>query len=144
MPDVISTQKRSDVMRSVRSKNSTLERVVRSELHKRGLRFRVHYPLIGKPDIVFVHPRVAVFIDSCFWHGCPEHLRMPQSNKSYWTHKIERNIKRDAEVNEAYKQTDWEILRFWEHEIKGNLIQCVNQIEEIVSDRKLTICSSKC
>lgn len=132
MADTISSERRSAVMRSVKSKNSSLERAVRSSLHRRGLRFRLNYPVLGKPDIVFVRPKIVVFIDSCFWHGCPKHIRMPSSNKEYWTNKIARNIKRDAEVNSAYKQMDWKILRFWEHEIKENLDRCVNIIEKTI------------
>jgi DNA mismatch endonuclease (patch repair protein) len=138
MPDVISPEKRSEVMRSVRSKNSSLERIVRSELHKRGLRFRLHYPLLGKPDIVFVRSRLVIFIDSCFWHGCPEHVRMPNSNRDYWTQKIARNIKRDIQVNTAYKDIDWSVMRFWEHEIKNNLKRCIDKIERKVRNQRLS------
>jgi DNA mismatch endonuclease (patch repair protein) len=81
MPDTFSKNERSEIMRKVKGKNTKPELAVRSALHKRGLRYRLNRPLPGKPDIVFVKARVVVFLDSCFWHGCPRHLRMPKSNQ---------------------------------------------------------------
>lgn len=135
MPDTFSRKKRSEIMRQVKSKNTKPELAVRSALHKRGLRYRLNYPLPGKPDIVFVRARVVVFIDSCFWHGCPHHLRMPNSNREYWETKIDRNIRRDAEINAEYARSEWKQLRLWEHELKKNFDLCVDQIEETVRGR---------
>jgi DNA mismatch endonuclease, patch repair protein len=90
MPDQFTPNERSEIMRRVKSKDTSLEKKVRSVLHKRGLRYRLYYDLPGKPDIVFVRARVVIFIDSCFWHGCPQHCRMPNSNQEYWEKKIQK------------------------------------------------------
>lgn len=68
-----------------------------------------------RPDIVFTRIRVAVFVDGCFWHGCPEHFAAPRSNQSYWQPKIRRNIERDAETNHALERAGWRVVRIWEH-----------------------------
>lgn len=135
MPDTVSKKKRSEIMSRVRSKNTKPELRVRSALHKRGLRYRLNYPLPGKPDIVFVKAKVAVFIDSCFWHGCPSHLRKPKSNVDYWDAKIARNVERAAEVNAEYADSDWLQLRFWEHSLKEDFDSCVDDIERVVRRR---------
>lgn len=121
-------------MRRVKGSNTKPELAVRSALHKRGLRFRLGYPLPGKPDIVFVKPHVVVFIDSCFWHGCPEHLRMPKSNQEYWRAKIARNVERDASVDAEYASSEWRQLRLWEHDLKTDFEGCVDLIERTVRD----------
>ena len=97
------------------------EIAIRSELHARGLRFRKDLLLrVGgirvRPDIVFTKARVAVFVDGCFWHACPEHGRSPKSNKAYWGPKLQRNRDRDAEVNEVLRRAQWTVVRVWEHE----------------------------
>src|ERR1043166_327052 len=94
--DTFTQEERSRIMRAVKGKDTTLEKKVCSALWRSGLRFRKHLSsLPGKPDIVFTRRRLAVFIDSCFWHGCSSHLRMPKSNLDYWKAKIERNKARD-------------------------------------------------
>lgn len=137
MPDKISPEARSAVMRRVKGRDTSLERKVRSALHRRGLRFRLRYPLPGKPDIVFVRARVVIFIDSCFWHGCPQHLRMPKSNQDYWQRKIQRNIERDDQINTSYRYSDWESLRFWEHELKEDFDACIEKIAKTIHKRTL-------
>lgn len=133
MVDTFSHEKRSSIMRAVKAKNTKLENVFRSALWRRGLRFRKHVKnLPGKPDIVFPSCRVAVFIDSCFWHGCPLHVRMPKSNIDYWEHKINRNKQRDEELNQKYKEMEWELVRIWEHEIKDDFEKAVTKIQEIL------------
>lgn len=136
MSDSVSSQKRSQIMSRVRSKDTKPELKVRSALHRRGLRYRLGYPLPGKPDIVFVRARVAIFIDSCFWHGCSEHLRMPKSNKEYWEAKIARNVERDSEVNAWYADSEWKQMRFWEHDLKERFESCVDEIEKTVRQRQ--------
>lgn len=130
MPDTFSTQERSEIMRRVKGKNTSLEMKVRSALHRRGLRYRLNYPLPGKPDIVFVRARLAIFVDSCFWHGCPQHLRMPKSNQDYWSGKIHRNVERDVKTNELYEEIDWHIIRIWEHELKEDFDACICKLEQ--------------
>jgi len=117
--DTVSKEKRSETMRAVKSKNSNMELFVRRELYKRGYRYRANVSkLFGKPDIVFRKRKLVIFLDSCFWHGCRYHCRMPASNRTYWKAKIERNRKRDKEVFGYYKKDGWKVLRFWEHKIK--------------------------
>ncbi|HEX8218515.1 MAG TPA: very short patch repair endonuclease [Chloroflexia bacterium] len=134
MPDTFSPQKRSEIMRRVKGKNTSLEMKVRSALHRRGLRYRLSYALPGKPDLVFVKAHIAVFIDSCFWHGCSQHVRMPNSNQEYWQVKIRRNVERDAKTNELYKELDWRIIRVWEHELKEDFEGCITRLQQAVRE----------
>ncbi|SHO97626.1 DNA mismatch endonuclease vsr [Mycobacteroides abscessus subsp. abscessus] len=109
------------------------ELALRTLLHARGLRYRVNFrPLSGRrntADVVFTKARVAVFVDGCFWHGCPEHLMAPKSNTNYWGPKIERNRERDAEFSEVLKSAGWTVVRFWEHD---NPVLAADYIEQIV------------
>mgnify|MGYP001612360416 CR=1 FL=1 len=134
--DNVSTKKRSEIMRAIRNKDSQIENLLRKELRKRKIRFKANVAsLTGKPDIVFARKKLAVFIDSCFWHGCKNHCRMPQANRGYWKAKIERNKLRDKEVNATFRKTGWKVLRFWEHQIKKNPQQCVNKIKLTLNKR---------
>jgi DNA mismatch endonuclease (patch repair protein) len=108
-------------MRGNRRADTRPEQVVRSALHRRGLRFRKDYAIRVsdrriRADIVFVRSRIAVFVDGCFWHGCPEHGNAPRVNTHYWGPKLARNIERDGEVTAALRDSGWTVLRFWEHE----------------------------
>ncbi|HEX8230927.1 MAG TPA: very short patch repair endonuclease [Chloroflexia bacterium] len=134
MPDTFSPKKRSEIMRRVKGKNTSLEMKVRSALHRRGLRYRLSYSLPGKPDLVFVKARIAVFIDSCFWHGCPRHVRMPNSNQEYWQAKIRRNVERDVKTNELYEELDWRIIRVWEHDLKEDFEASITRLQRAVGE----------
>ncbi len=107
-------------MQGNRSRDTAAEWAVRRELHRRGLRYRVaarpEPTLRRTADILFTRQRVAVFIDGCFWHGCPEHHRLPATNSSYWGPKIVRNMERDRDTTAALEAAGWTVLRFWEHE----------------------------
>jgi DNA mismatch endonuclease, patch repair protein len=97
------------------------EVIVRSELHRRGLRFRKDLPLrlsnrIVRPDIVFTRARLAVFIDGCFWHSCPIHGNQPRTNTDYWRGKLAINVARDRVIDEDLAISGWVVLRAWEHE----------------------------
>ena len=103
-----------------RRTDTRCEVLVRSELHRRGLRFRKDLLLrVGdvrvRPDIVFTKRRLAVFIDGCFWHLCPDHAHIPRSNTSYWVPKLEANVERDRRVDAALAAHGWHALRIWEH-----------------------------
>ncbi|WP_404995886.1 very short patch repair endonuclease [Burkholderia cepacia] len=123
MVDVFSPEKRSHVMRLIRSHgNKTTEETLISifrEQHLSGWRRR--QPLFGKPDFVFRKARVCVFVDGCFWHGCPKCSRLPSSNVEYWSTKIERNKTRDRLVSKSLKHDGWRVLRIWEHELKKTI-----------------------
>jgi DNA mismatch endonuclease (patch repair protein) len=102
------------------SRNTRPELELRSALHRTGLRFRVHVrPLAGvrrEADVVFPKARVAVFVDGCFWHGCPEHGSWPKANADWWREKIEANRRRDADTDERLRDAGWMVIRMWTHE----------------------------
>jgi DNA mismatch endonuclease (patch repair protein) len=107
-------------MSRARSEDTTPELELRSELHRRGLRFRVHRPLAfnrrRRADIVFPREQIAVFVDGCFWHSCPEHATRPKANAEFWRDKLERNRQRDTDTDRMLEQSGWCSLRIWEHE----------------------------
>jgi DNA mismatch endonuclease (patch repair protein) len=96
------------------------EIALRRELHARGLRFRVDRPVLSdrrrRIDIVFGPRRVAVLVDGCFWHGCPQHATQPTANSDYWRDKIRANIERDRDTDERLAREGWHVIRVWEHE----------------------------
>ena len=106
-------------MRSNRRRDTSPEIAVRRILHARGRRYRVDFAPGSnrrrRADIVFTRRRLAVFIDGCFWHGCPEHGEVPQSNRDYWKPKLARNIARDIETTRMLESEGWRVLRIWEH-----------------------------
>lgn len=106
-------------MQANRSRDTSPELAVRRLLHAAGLRYRVDYAPLGgrrRADIVFTRQRIAVFIDGCFWHGCPEHASYPRANADYWLPKLRRNAERDRETDALLVGAEWTVLRFWEHE----------------------------
>lgn len=107
-------------MQGNRSRDTKPEVAVRRLLHAEGLRYRVNFRPLSElrrtADIVFIRARVAVFIDGCFWHGCPVHYRAPGSNISYWSMKVSRNRCRDMETTKHLEAAGWIVLRFWSHE----------------------------
>jgi len=119
MTDSVSKKKRSEIMSAVKSKNSGIEIKFRKTLRKLRYKFTQNAAgYFGKPDIVLKRYKIVVFVDSCFWHGCLRHCRMPASRKKYWVDKIERNKKRDRRVRRRYAKDGWKVIRFWEHDIK--------------------------
>jgi DNA mismatch endonuclease (patch repair protein) len=112
----------SNVMRANPGRDSAPEVALRSLLHRRGRRFRKHHriKLAGRrwtqPDLVFTRARVAVFVDGCFWHRCPEHGTSPRANSSYWGPKLDRNVARDADTDRQLVALGWAVVRVWEHE----------------------------
>ncbi|MFC4470905.1 very short patch repair endonuclease [Streptomyces xiangluensis] len=103
-----------------RSRNTGVEVSLRRELHAMGLRFRIHRrPVPGirrEADVVFGPARVAVFVDGCFWHGCPEHATWPKNNAEFWRSKIEGNRARDRDTDARLAETGWLAIRVWEHD----------------------------
>ena len=93
------------------------ELALRRELHRRGLRFRVNDPrLPGRPDVVFPRAKIAVFVDGCFWHRCPDHGTLPRNNRTWWQRKLDRNVSRDRANDTALAELGWKVLHVWEHE----------------------------
>ena len=124
-------------MSRIKSKNTAIELALRKELWARGLRYRKNVSSIpGKPDIVFKGKKVAVFCDSEFWHGYDwEHRKDDfKSNRDFWIPKIERNIQRDAEVNEELRHMGWTVIRFWGNEIKKDAAQCADIVERVLKN----------
>lgn len=129
MVDNISKEHRQKAMRSVKSKGTSLEIKVSKLLWKNGFHYRKNVKnLFGKPDFANKSRKVVIFIDSCFWHGCPLHCRIPASNIEYWKSKIQRNKTRDKNVTSFYKENGWKIFRIWEHDIKINPEEAVNKL----------------
>ncbi|MFD0151637.1 very short patch repair endonuclease [Streptomyces sp. NPDC055721] len=114
------TPSTSSRMSRQRSRDTDTEMALRRLLHASGLRYRVHRrPLTGvrrEADIVFGPTKVAVFVDGCFWHGCPEHATWPKRNAEFWREKIEKNRARDANTDARLKEEGWLSVRVWEHE----------------------------
>jgi DNA mismatch endonuclease (patch repair protein) len=128
-------------MRGNRRRDTKPEVAVRSALHRRGLRFRVDHQVqlsgrVVRADIVFPRKRLAVFIDGCFWHQCPIHATLPQTNTDYWLPKLERNVKRDRLIDRLLDDCEWSVLRAWEHEAPGTVAdRIVARIAAIDSDQ---------
>lgn len=132
MSDVMSKEERSRNMRAIKSV-SKLENRVTNALWHRGYRFRKNNKkLFGKPDISISKYKVVIFIDSCFWHVCPLHYNMPKNNEDFWRKKLNRNVNRDTEVNNYYKNKKWNILRIWEHDIKQDFLGTIDKIEKFI------------
>src|SRR5436189_4325078 len=112
-------EQRSRTMAAVKSENTKLEKEFLRGIVDDVLREIELYPrdVFGKPDFVHRASRTAVFIDSCFWHGCPQHLRIPTANKRYWVSKISRNRKRDLRVTRELHASGWSVIRIWEHSL---------------------------
>ena len=120
-------------MQMVRNKDSAIELIMRKALWTKGYRYRKNVKTVfGHPDIAFIGKKVAVFVDSEFWHGYDWDNRKAdfKTNQAFWIPKIERNIERDKEVNEKLKSEGWTVIRFWGKDIKKNTENCVLQIEE--------------
>lgn len=107
-------------MRKTRQRDTASELALRSALHRRGLRFYVdRSPIMGtrgRADVVFPRARVAVYVDGCFWHSCPEHGTSPKANAEWWREKLERNQQRDRNTDQNLREAGWTALRVWEHE----------------------------
>lgn len=123
-------------MRANRPFDTAPERALRSALHRRGLRFRVHkrpeQDLRTKPDIVFVGARVVIFVDGCFWHACPEHGVLPRNNRRWWQEKLQANVNRDRRTDEALRSRGWIVIRVWEHE---GVAVAADRIDALVRNR---------
>ncbi len=119
MPGVFTQAKRSEVMSRIRSRgNKATELALASLFRRHGMTgWRRHPPVFGKPDFVFPKRRLAVFVDGCFWHGCPQHATKPRTNAAFWRKKLAANRARDRKVNRALRAAGWRVVRLWEHEL---------------------------
>ena len=133
--DTVSPEERSRIMEKVKgwgNKSTELKLIKLFKEHKvKG--WRRNYPLAGSPDFVFLKPRLAIFVDGCFWHGCKDHCRIPESNRNYWVKKIDKNKKRDKSINKELKEKKWNVIRLWEHELKKDKYKKkIEKIKKIV------------
>lgn len=136
MADRISKENRTKNMRAIKSV-SKLEDKIAKELWSKGIRFRRNVKnLKGKPDIAIKKYKAVIFIDSCFWHACPIHGNMPKSNTDYWEKKLDRNVRRDKEITAYYLDKGWHVKRIWEHEVKEDFNQAINDIISFIDDAK--------
>ncbi|WP_246136632.1 very short patch repair endonuclease [Leekyejoonella antrihumi] len=127
-------------MRAIRRTDTRPERALRSALHRAGYRFRKDLLIRtgsgvkARPDIVFTKQRVAVFVDGCFWHGCPEHGGSPRKNVNYWGPKLQRNVERDRAQDASLRADGWTVVRVWEHELESEAITKVRGAGRIRTD----------
>ena len=139
MADVLTKEQRRKNMQHIRSKNTSIELILRRALWKKGYRYRKNYKnLPGRPDIVLTKYRIVVFCDSEFFHGkdwsaLEERLRTSEKGQ-YWIDKIKRNMERDNEVDKELRFLGWKVIRFWGNDIKRNLTDCIRAIEEAMSE----------
>jgi len=118
--DVFTEEKRSEVMARIRGKGNKDTEVALAKLFRaNGITgWRRHYPITGRPDFAFPKLRLAVFVDGCFWHGCPKHATQPKGNSEFWSVKLAANKSRDRKVNRELRAKGWSVLRIWEHDLK--------------------------
>lgn len=137
MTDNLTKEQRRKNMSAIKSTHTKMEDKVCYALWDRGFRFRKNVKTLpGKPDIAIKKYKLVIFLDSCFWHKCPEHFKHPKSNLEYWKPKIERNVNRDKEINKFYSEQHWYLMRIWEHEIKKDFDNTINKIERFIIDIK--------
>jgi DNA mismatch endonuclease, patch repair protein len=124
---------RSRNMKAIRRADTKPEMVLRSALHRLGYRFRkdLRIDLPGarvRPDIVFTARKVAVFVDGCFWHSCPDHGRQPATNDWYWSPKLQRTVERDRRADRALDEAGWQVIRIWEHVSLADAVTAVQAV----------------
>lgn len=116
-------------MKAIKSKDTKMEIAFRKAIWGKGFRYRKNSSrYFGKPDIILKKYKTAIFVDSCFWHGCKKHCRIPTVRRRYWTEKIKRNKQRDKEVNRHYKKIGWKVVRAWEHDLRKHFDKSVGKI----------------
>jgi DNA mismatch endonuclease (patch repair protein) len=138
MPDVFTKRKRSEVMSRIRSRGNkdtelALAKIFRAQ---RITGWRRHAAVFGRPDFIFAKPRVALFVDGCFWHGCPKHAMRPKNNRAFWRRKLAANQARDALVTRTLRRAGWRVVRVWEHELAlKHQARLLNRIRKALAPR---------
>ncbi|MCP4104835.1 MAG: very short patch repair endonuclease [Desulfobacteraceae bacterium] len=123
---------RSENMSRIKSRDTKPELVLRKALWAAGCRYRLYYKITGRPDLVFLKQRLAVFSDGCFWHGCPIHYSAPGTNQDFWKDKLRKNVLRDMATEDALTSDNWKILRIWQHDLK-DIDDIVLKIKRIIN-----------
>ncbi len=136
MPDVFDKAKRSEVMSRIRGKGNRKTEIALLELMKsNGITgWLRNQAVLGKPDFVFRRQRIAVFVDGCFWHGCPKHQEYPATNRVFWRQKLDANKKRDRFVNRTLKERGWTVVRIWECQLKKQPGRCMARITKALNE----------
>jgi DNA mismatch endonuclease (patch repair protein) len=139
VPDVFTKKKRSQVMAAIRSRGNKDTELKLAAILRVGRisGWRRHQSLTGRPDFVFYRHRLALFVDGCFWHGCPKHGRNPGTNAGYWQPKLARNKARDKAVTAAFRNAGWTVIRLWEHSLQKPA-KIIAKIAQALADSKLS------
>jgi DNA mismatch endonuclease (patch repair protein) len=137
MADIWSQAKRSEVMARIRGtgNRSTEQRLATLFRAHHITGWRRHLPLPGRPDFAFRRLKLAVFVDGCFWHGCPRHGTLPKQNRRFWRQKIDRNRERDRDVSRELRRSGWRVVRVWEHELRRDLGTTVKRLLQMGQPR---------
>jgi DNA mismatch endonuclease (patch repair protein) len=122
-------------MSKIRGRDTKVEVVLRKAVWGNGLRYRLHAKLPGTPDLVFPRSKVALFIDGCFWHGCPTHGVRPRTNRAFWAAKLKKNLERDERTSQQLRVMGWKVVRCWEHDVEQRLDRLIVRIGEAVRNR---------
>ncbi len=131
MPDVFTKAKRSQVMSRIRGRGNKETELALAKLLRAACitGWRRHTSLLGRPDFTFRKERVVIFVDGCFWHGCPNHSNVPANNRAFWSKKLSANKARDRLVTRTLRQIGWRVLRIWEHELgRKNVTRLLQRI----------------
>lgn len=128
---------RRQMMARIKGRDTGPELSLRREVWALGLRYRLQYR-IGRtrPDMVFVGAKLAVFVDGCFWHGCPQHSTIPKNNRDFWVQKLRRNTERDVENTQWLEAQGWRVLRIWEHEIEASPADCARRMAAMLGMKR--------
>jgi DNA mismatch endonuclease (patch repair protein) len=139
MADVLTIEQRRKNMQHIKSKDTSIEKKMRSALWRSGIRYRKNYEVLpGKPDIVITKYKIAIFCDSSFWHGRDYETKKPvETNHEFWDNKIRRNMQRDKEVDQLLLNMDWIVLHFWDVEINKEIDDCIMAVKESIQLRKI-------
>lgn len=120
---------KSQQMARVRNKDTAPELTLRKQLWRAGIRYRLRPKLPGTPDLIMPRAKVAIFVDGCFWHGCPIHYVAPATNVAFWRDKLAKNRLRDEATTQSLENQGWRVLRFWEHELKDDMSSAIERIK---------------
>lgn len=142
--DNLTVEQRRKNMQNIRSAGTKPERLIMGELKRLKIYFASNVnSILGKPDIVFRRKKIAVFIDSDFWHGHPRRCTMPKTNVDYWTNKIARNRKRDKAVNCGLRKQGWKVIRIWAYDIRKDSLKCIKTIIKALESRDSNTASAQ-
>lgn len=131
--DFVSVRARSRIMSRIRGRGNKETELALAELFRqhRITGWRRHQDVFGKPDFIFPKSKLAVFVDGCFWHGCPKHGTKPKSNRAYWWPKLERNRTRDRMIGRRLRRQGWQVARFWACDLSLRPTFCINKIRRL-------------